>query len=236
MHDICIHTILHTINTQYTSIHIWCTYKIRTIIYTQYTLFTTDGVATSILVGEAWWVWSNQQQLLPRWPRFSLATSPLWLGRDWLASSLMFDDGRSPQEHSHFQFKEHIYIYNFTVCIYRLSLYIHILYNIYIWYIYIWYINIYTVYVFISLDIFWYLSSNGRMIWPEAIFATKVLRRLGGDQELCRVAWNKRGGESLPVFGDMNGKSMGEYTVINILQMGESSINGKSPENGQTKI
>ena len=223
------------------TIHIWCTYKIRTIIYTQYTLFTTDGVATSILVGEAWWVWSNQQQLLPRWPRFSLATSPLWLGRDWLASSLMFDDGRSPQEHSHFQFKEHIhiYIYNITVCIYRLSLYIYTYYYtiyIYIYVIYVLCIYIYTVYVFISLDIFWYLSSNGRMIWPEAIFATKVLRRLGGDQELCRVAWNKRGGESLPVFGDMNGTSMGEYTVINILQVGESSINGKFPENRQTKI
>ena len=129
------------------TIHIWCTYKIRTIIYTQYTLFTTDGVATSILVGEAWWVWSNQQQLLPRWPRFSLATSPLWLGRDWLASSLMFDDGRSPQEHSHFQFKEHIhiYIYNITVCIYRLSLYIYTYYyTIYIYVIYVLCIYIYT--------------------------------------------------------------------------------------------
>ena len=38
------------------------------------------------------------------------------------------------------------YIYNFTVCIYRLSLYIHILYNIYIYmiYIYIYDISIYT--------------------------------------------------------------------------------------------
>ena len=123
------------------------------------------------------------------------------------------------------------YIYIILQCVYIGWAYIYTYYTIYIWYI-----NIYTVYVFISLDIFWYLSSNGRMIWPKAIFATKVLRRLGGDQELCRVAWNKRGGESLPVFGDMNGKSMGEYTVINILQMGESSINGKSPENGQTKI
>ena len=142
--------------------------------------------------------------------------------------------------------RTYTYIYNITVCIYRLSLYIHILYNIYIYDIHIMYIYIYmiyiydiyiyTVHVFISRDIFLYLSSNGRMIWPEAIFAAKVLRRLGGDQELCRVAWNKRGGESLPVFGDMNGKSMGEYTVINIIQMGKSSINGKSPENRQTKI
>ena len=139
------------------TIHIWCTYKIRTIIYTQYTLFTTDGVATSILAGEAWWVWSNQQQLLPRWPRFSLATSPLWLGRDWLASSLMFDDGRSPQEHSHFQFKEHIhiYIYNITVCIYRLSLYIHTYYyTIYIYVIYVLCIYIYIHSVCIHIP--WY--------------------------------------------------------------------------------
>ena len=97
-----------------------------------------------------------------------------------LASSLMFDDGRSPQEHSHFQFKEHIYIYyNITVCIYRLSLYIHILYNIYIYiyicdihiiytyYIYMIYIYIYDICIY---DIYIYIHTQRMYSYPLIFF------------------------------------------------------------------
>lgn len=52
-----------------------------------------------------------------------------------------------------------------------------------------------------------------------AIFATKVLRRLGGDQELCRVAWNKRG-----LYRRLALVSLGPFAAANPRQRSSGSF------------
>jgi hypothetical protein len=129
------------------TIHIWCTYKIRTIIYTQYTLFTTDGVATSILVGEAWWVWSNQQQLLPRCHAFHSQQVRCGLAETgWPVRWCLMMGDRLKNIVISSSRNIYIYIYNITVCIYRLSLYIYTYY--YTIYIYICDIRIMYIYIY----------------------------------------------------------------------------------------
>lgn len=138
------------------TIHIWCTYKIRTIIYTQYTLFTTDGVATSILVGEAWWVWSNQQQLLPRCHAFHSQQVRCGLAETgWPVRWCLMMGDRLKNIVISSSRNIYIYIYNITVCIYRLSLYIYTYYyTIYIYVIYVLCIYIYIHSVCIHIP--WY--------------------------------------------------------------------------------